>query len=204
MYHKEVHKKMNKKRENEIDIEQYKLKKASKVQNEKKEIENKKHKRIKNQNIENKALKKQEEIEKTDENKEKRKISYKKKMATICIFMVAIITIIIVVVYNANSSFRDFMDKYILRKNVTEENVPIIEVDYNSNTNIIPYGKYICVLAENTLFKYNQAGKKEHEVKIEISNPIYHVEGKYLTIGEKNNQKLYLISGEHIKWRKEK
>ena len=57
------------------------------------------------------------------------------------------------------------MDRYIFRKDVTEENVPIIEIDYDSNTNIFTYGKYICVLAENTLNEYSASGKKEKDGK---------------------------------------
>ena len=94
------------------------------------------------------------------------------------------------------------MDKHIFRKDVTEENVPIIEIDYNSNTNIFTYGKYICVLAENTLNEYSSSGKKEKEVKIEINNPIYDVNGKYLVIAENNSQKIYLISDDHVIWEK--
>lgn len=53
------------------------------------------------------------------------------------------------------------MDKYIFRKDVTEENVPTIDIDYKSNTNIFTYGKYICILAENTLNEYSASGKKK-------------------------------------------
>lgn len=138
---------------------------------------------------------------KETEKREKKKNA--KKARNIIIVTIALILVgTLAVVYNANKDFRNFMDKYILRKNVTEENLPTIEIDYNSNTSIIPYGKYICILAENTLSQYNASGKKENEVKIEIGNPIYAVEGKYLVIGEKDNQKLYLVTGEHIVWEK--
>ncbi len=130
------------------------------------------------------------------------KINHKKLIITISIAVLVLLLIVIAVIYNANKDFRGFMDKYILGKDVIEEKVPVIEIDYDSNANVIPYGKYICVLAENTLFQYNATGKKEKEVKIEVNNPVYHVEGKYLVIGEKNNQKLYLINGEHIIWEK--
>lgn len=66
--------------------------------------------------------------------------------------------IITSIIYAYNENFRDFMDKYVLRKNVTDENVPIIEIDYDSNTNVIPYGRYICILAENNLIQYNSSG----------------------------------------------
>ncbi len=134
---------------------------------------------------------------------EKKKKMNKKNIIMIVIaIVVVVVCITVTIVYQTNDQFRDFMDQYVFRKNVTEENVPMIEIDYDSNTNVIPYGKYICILAENTLFQYNASGKQEKEVKVEISNPVYDVEGQYLVIGEKNNQKLYLISGDHIVWEK--
>ena len=131
-----------------------------------------------------------------------RKLNKKKIYIMIAVFIVAIIITTMAIIYNANKNFRNFMDKYIFRKDVTEENVPVVELEYSSNTNIFSYGKYICVLAENNLNKYNSSGKKEKEVKIEINNPIYDVEGKYLVIGENGSQKLCLISDDHIIWKK--
>lgn len=131
-----------------------------------------------------------------------RKLNKRKIYIMIAVFIVAIIITTIAIIYNTNKNFRNFMDKYIFRKDITEENVPVVELEYNSNTNIFSYGKYICVLAENNLNKYNSSGKKEKEVKIEINNPIYDVEGKYLVIGENGSQKLCLISDDHIIWEK--
>lgn len=132
----------------------------------------------------------------------KRKINKKRLAIIIVIATLALTLAIIVVVYTSNKEFRNFMDKYVLRKSITDENVAIIEIDYDSNTNIIPYGRYICILAENNLEQYNSSGKKEQEVKIEINHPIYDVNGRYLVIGEKGSQKLYLISGTQIIWEK--
>lgn len=148
-------------------------------------------------------MKKIVEFKQQDSNKkENRKIS--KKRLGIIIASIAIILVIIIcsIIYASNRNFRNFMDKYFFRKEITDENVPIIEIDYNSNTNVIPYGRYICILAENNLLQYDSAGKKEQEVKVEINNPIYDVNGRYLAIGEKDSQKLYLISGSHIVWEK--
>ena len=131
-----------------------------------------------------------------------RKLNKKKIYIIIAVFVLAIIIATIMVIYNSNKNFRNFMDKYIFRKDVTEENVPTIDIDYKSNTNIFTYGKYICILAENTLNEYSASGKKEKDVKIEINNPIYDVEGRYLAIGENNGQRLYLISEDHIIWEK--
>ena len=144
---------------------------------------------------------KQPQDKKIEENK-KKKIDKKKLVIIIAITILILTFIIIAALYAANKNFRNFMDKHILRKNITNENVAVIDIDYDSNTNIIPYGRYICILAENNLEQYNASGKKEQEVKIEINNPVYDVNGRYLVIGEKDSQKLYLISGTHIIWEK--
>ena len=148
--------------------------------------------------IEFKPKKQSEKQEKTT----KKKINKKKLAIIITVVIVILILAVTSIVYAYNKTFRDFMDKYILRKNITDENVPIIEIDYDSNTNVIPYGKYICILAENNLIQYNSSGRKEQEVKIEINNPVYDINGRYLVIGEKDNQKLYLISGSNVIWEK--
>ena len=141
-------------------------------------------------------------MEKIVEFRKDKKPNKKKIYIAISMVILIILVTTMAVIYNTNKSFRNFMDKYIFRKDVTEENVPTIDIDYNSNTNIFTYGKYICILAENTLNEYNYSGKKEKDVKIEINNPIYDVEGKYLVIGENGSQKLYLISDDHIIWEK--
>ena len=133
-------------------------------------------------------------------NMQNKKLNHRKVIITSIITVLVLTCIIIAVIYNSNKGFRDFMDKYIFLKNVSEENLPIIELDYSSNKNVIPYGKYICILADNTLTQYNSLGKQEKQVKIEITNPIYDINGKYLVIGEKNNQKIYLLNGDHIVW----
>ena len=148
-------------------------------------------------------MKKVLEFKKDKPKRTTKKLNKKKLAIIITVIVIAVILLVTAIVYTYNEPFRDFMDKYVLRKNITDENVPIIEIDYDSNTNVIPYGKYICILAENNLQLYNSSGKKEQEVKVEINNPIYNTNGKYLAIGEKNSQKLYLISGSNIVWEKD-
>lgn len=135
-------------------------------------------------------------------NNSKKKIN-KKRLAILIVITILVLAIITTIAaYTSNKEFRNFMDRYILQKDITDENVAVIDIDYDSNTNIIPYGRYICILAENNLEQYNSSGKKEQEVKIEINNPIYDTNGRYLVIGEKGSQKIYLISGTQIIWEK--
>ena len=71
-----------------------------------------------------------------------RKFNKKKLYIVIAIIILIILVITSAIIYNTNKNFRNFMDRYIFRKDVTEENVPIIEIDYDSNTNLFTYGKY--------------------------------------------------------------
>lgn len=63
-----------------------------------------------------------------------RKLNKKKIYIIIAVFVLAIIIATIMVIYNSNKNFRNFMDKYIFRKDVTEENVPTIDIDYKSKS----------------------------------------------------------------------
>ena len=119
------------------------------------------------------------------------------------ILILAIFFAIVYIVYSSNKQFRDILDKYVFRKNITNEKLASIHLDYDSNVNVIAYNKYICVLAENTLKQYNTSGNLVSELKVEISNPVYHTNDKYLVISEKNSTKTYLISDTKILWQKD-
>lgn len=133
----------------------------------------------------------------------KKKINRKKLAIIITICSIILIIGITLIVYMSSKPARNFIDRYIFRKNISEEKVPYIEVDYNTSTNIFAYGKNICLLSQNNLIEYNSSGVKEQETKIEINNPVYDVNGKYLVIGEKDSKKIYLMFNSHIVWEKE-
>ena len=132
-----------------------------------------------------------------------KKINKKKIAIIVIILMLLIALIVLIAVYSNNKEFRDFMDKYILRKDVYSANVPTIELSSGSNINVLAFDNKICVLSENILKQYNTSGKQTSELKIQISNPVYSTNGKYLIIGEKGSQKVYLISEGNIIWEKE-
>ena len=139
-----------------------------------------------------------------DDQEEKiKELNRKKVLITTIISILLIALIIIVCVYMANKTFRDFIDKYVLMKNVTENNVTSISIDESESNYIFAYDKYICVFNQNTLTAYNSSGKKEYELKVEISNPIIDTNNRFLLIAEKQKQKIYLISGSNIIWENE-
>lgn len=136
-------------------------------------------------------------------DKPTRKLNRKKLIILISIIVLILVTIIMAIIYSTNKSFRNFLDKYLFGKIVSEEKLVSIGLDYDSNVSVIGYNKYICVLAENTLKQYNSSGDLANEIRLEISNPVYHVNNKYLAISEKNSSKFYLISDTKIVWEKE-
>lgn len=127
----------------------------------------------------------------------------KKKVAiAISVGIILVVIGITMVIYYASSDARDFLDQYLFRKNITQENLTTIELDYNSNVNVFAYNKYICVLAENKLIEYNTSGNIENEIELEITNPVYSVNNKYLAISEENGSTINLISGTNLLWSK--
>lgn len=138
-----------------------------------------------------------------DQEEKRRELNRKKVIITAIVSILLIILIILTCVYIANKSFRDFIDKYVLMKNVTENNVTSISLDESESYNVYAYDKYICVFNKNTLVAYNSSGKKEYELTVEISNPLIDTNNRFLLMAEKEKQKIYLISGNSIVWEKE-
>lgn len=141
---------------------------------------------------------------KTQDNELKHKKMNKKKIIiAISIAVILLIVGITMLVYNSSRDARKFLDRYLFRKNITQEKLDSIELNYDSNTNVFAYNKYICILAENKLMEYNSSGKLEKEINLEINNPVYSVNNKYIAISEKNGSKINLISGADILWTKD-
>lgn len=132
-----------------------------------------------------------------------KRLNKKKIMITFIIALILIIVAIIFIVYCANKPFRDFLDKYVLMKNVVEDSTNAIIIDENETNNIYAYDKYIAVLSKNTLKNYNSSGKLDGELTVEISNPVTATNGKFLLIAEKEKSKIYLVSGSQLIWQKD-
>lgn len=137
-------------------------------------------------------------------NKNENKTINKKKIIGVCILIVIICLIIVAyAVYASNENFRNYVDMNILHKEISENNLKSIELEDYDNSNIFAYSKYIAILKDNSLKTYNSSGKEEAESKIEISNPIMDMDGKFLMIAEQNESKAYLLEDNTIKWAKD-
>lgn len=126
----------------------------------------------------------------------------KKKILIIIGIIFAIAIIVIISLYIANSNVRDWMDKYILGKDIIEENLPTILLD-NENASVYAYDNHIVVLSDNKLTMYDSKGKKETIINVNITTPIFESNGKYLLVADNNGKNIYLIYNDTLQWQKE-
>ena len=125
-----------------------------------------------------------------------------KKKVIIILGIVLIIALVVVVsLYVANEPTRDWIDRYIFRKNIIEEDLPVIPLE-NENTNIYAYDNHIVVLQDNQLLIYNSSGREETTINVSITTPIFADSGNYLLVADKNGQNAYLIYNTSLQWQK--
>lgn len=115
-----------------------------------------------------------------------RKLNKKKVTIAILILILIIFTIILTIMYRKNTNVRSFLDKYLFRKNITENTLPKI---INENTNFFAFNDTIVGLNNNTLSFYNSSANKISSIEVDISDPIFVAKGKYLCIAEKSGKK---------------
>lgn len=131
---------------------------------------------------------------------EQKKVNKKKVATSIIIGIILILLIIITIVYANNKGARNWIDKNILRKEKTQNNLPSIEIEEPDNSSIYAFNKYIGILNKNIFQIYDNTGKKVNELTIEITKPIFSSNNRYLAIAEEKGQKLYLIEDNNIIW----
>ena len=108
--------------------------------------------------------------------------------------------VIIVARYITDENFRSEIDTNIFGKQVAESSLNSIEINTDTNPAIFAYDKYIAILSKNKLSAYTSKGTLTSELDVNISVPLSHSDGKYMVLGEKDGDKLYLISEGRILW----
>ena len=131
---------------------------------------------------------------------DERSLNKKKIIVIAIISILIIISIIFSVIYIGNQNFRNWADTYILMKNVSEGSLSSIEIESDEDISIYTYDKYVAVLKDNKLNIYNTSGKKSESLDIDISNPVFAANGKYLAIAEKGKQKVQMVAGTKKIW----
>ena len=219
----------NEEQEKKNKIENKKLKKELKKQNKEKKEFSLFKKKDKEEKEDSKKDLNVLEFEVSEEQKTKRKNKKKSfkeifsnieniskpRLALIIALIVIIVSFIFIFVcYKTIEDFRDFIDFSILKKEITIDNVKVIDLESNqsysrsvnsiiSKYNVFVYDDKICSLKENKLRIFNKNGNVEKEILVEISDPLVCSNGQLLLVAENNGNKLYNISGKDILWEKD-
>ena len=130
-------------------------------------------------------------------------IEKKKQMTIIISSIVAVAIVLIIGFYIGNQSFRTFFDRYILRKEITENQATSIDISDQEDASIYAFDKYITILSKNKISLYTVTGKKEYELDVNINNALYASNNRFLIVAQKNGQNLYQIADGHIMWQEE-
>lgn len=128
------------------------------------------------------------------------KINKKKIIISVVISILVIGIIVIASLYITNKNVREWIDTKIFRKQVTQNNVSVIELDAGQTSNIYAFNKYIGILNKNKLNIYGNNGNKETEIDLQINNPIFNSANRFLAIAEAKGQKVYLIEDKQVVW----
>lgn len=131
------------------------------------------------------------------------KLETKKRIKIASIILIIVLIILCFALYIGNSQFRTFFDRYILRKEIVENNVVSIDISTTENPSVYAYDKYVTILSKNKLEAYSSSGKKEYEHEITISDALYASNNRFLAVAQKNGQNLYLISETNLQWQAE-
>ena len=142
------------------------------------------------------------EYKQYDNSSEERLLNKKKVLVTIIIILIILIVSMIFTAYVSSSKVRNFMDKYILFKNINENDLAYINIDADKNVYTYAFYNYIVILENNKLTLYDSSGNKVESFDINISSPIFATQDNYLVVAEKNQEKLYLIKDKKIVWDK--
>lgn len=137
------------------------------------------------------------------EEQEVKKINKKKIIIATIIVIIIIALITTIIIYIKNKDARNWIDKNILQKEKTQNNLPSIEIEEENNSNIYAFNKSIGILSKNNFTIYDNTGKKEKELTLEISKPIFNNNNRYTVVAEEKGQKLYLIADKDILWERE-
>ena len=135
------------------------------------------------------------------ELKNQKNTTNNKKFLKICIItLICILLAIVIARYITEEEFRNYVDTDILKKQVEQNTLSSIEIDYESTPSIFAYDKYVAILSKNTLSIYTANGEKAATLEINISKPVVNSRGKYLVIAEQDGKKIYLIGDTSIIW----
>lgn len=130
-------------------------------------------------------------------------INNKKAFKMSVLTLIGILVVIIIARYLTEEEFRSYVDTKILKKELEQDTLSSIEINYDSTPSIFAFDKYIAILSKNTLSMYDSNAEKTGSLEVNISNPVIDSSGKYLVIAEQDGKKIYLIADNAILWQTE-
>ncbi len=130
----------------------------------------------------------------------KREIAIRKKVIISIFVGLIIIFTTIGLLYKFNDEFHEMVDKKILKKNISTENVPTIDLDAKKANQMCVYSKYIAVLNDKKVSVYDNYGEKVREIEVDINNAIFSASNKYLAIAEYEGKNFYLLLDDTYLW----
>lgn len=132
---------------------------------------------------------------------EKEKKLNKKKVIIVSVIILIIIGIIVTIsLYISEKEFREWIDVYILRKNITEEDISIINLNIDKNNQIHVYNKYIAILNDKSVKIYNNYGEEVANIDVNINTALFDSSDKYLAIAENKGNEVSLIYDKTYLW----
>lgn len=136
-----------------------------------------------------------------DKFKERRK--NRKMIKFTIITLIAIIILVFIALYMANKSFNSFIDTYILKKRISENDANSLTIDMDNLSLIYAYDKSLVVYSDGSINFYNTDAKQTGNIEMTLSKPIADSEDKYLALADYGLQKVCLIKSNSLVWQKD-
>ena len=128
------------------------------------------------------------------------KLNRKKIVITIAVILTIILLIVAIVLYISKNDVRNWIDINIFRKNISEQDIQVINLNTDKNNQIHVYNNYISVLNDKTVTLYNSYGEKITSIEVNINSAIFDSSQKYFVIAENRGNEICLIFDKTYLW----
>lgn len=129
-----------------------------------------------------------------------REINKKKILITIAIMLIIILLIVIIALYMSKRNVRNWIDINIFRKNISDQDIEIINLNTDKNNQIHVYNNYVAILNDKNVNLYNSYGEKIVSIEVNINSALFNSAGKYLAIAENKGNEICLIFDKTYLW----
>ena len=124
----------------------------------------------------------------------------RKIIIILSIILVIILFILGISLYISQKSVRNWIDIYILKKNVSEQDIQTINLNTDKNNQIHVFNNYITLLNDKKITLYNSYGEKVTSIDININSALFDSSGKYMAIAENMGNEICLIFDKNYLW----